>query len=872
MIATLPKTYYNKNHEKQHSKEKLMKKIKKLTSLLFCCLFLYLLAFPGQVQAASLTPTAQDNLSVKLRRSSDLISISNGYMRVFRKTNSVGIEYYDNSLQITDKREIPMELPLWGGFYAGSDGYYLVEGQNNTAEDNSAEVIRVIRYDTNWNRSGAASITSNPDLFGGEVRYPFDYGCVEMTETNGTLYIVTGHEGYVDESVGQGHQGFLMIAVDQASMTGKIVSCDLWHSFAQYIKSQSSYLYVLEQSEGSRCTKLSRYDSTTLDKKTIELLPYGGSRTSVWALNCYASVDGMAVSADSVLCIGTTIDQSQYDNVTSDTPHNIYLTITPVSDFSKEATSVKYLTNYTGNGKSFMGVKITPITENRFMISWEEYENTDDSSSENYASADDSLSSSTLHYLFVDGKGNVLSREYTTAAPVSDCQPVVKDSKVVYYASNANTVNFYSIDANDGTASKKIYRTAGENATWDFANGVLTISGQGALNISTDENDRFPVSSTQGGYSFWSGTAWKSMKNQVKKIVIKSGITSISENAFNYLPNLKEVVIENGVHTIGKEAFAFCSNLETVTLPDSVINIGDDIVWEGSYWYSGGHVYYATIYASSNSVAITYARKNNIGYACDLSQASVTGVKATYAYTGKALKPVPTITLGKQKLIEGQDYKVTYSNNKKVGTATVTITGQNNYFGTITLDFQITSSSNNKDDKPQTTVVKSFSDSYNVYTVNKNGTSVTLKRSKSKAITTAAIPSSVKANGRTYKVTAIASGAFKNCRKLRQVTIARNISSIGTSAFQGCSALRTVKIGSKVSSIGKKAFYDCKALTSVSIQSKKLTSGTVGKSAFTKAGRNNYKKLKVKVPASKLSAYKKLFKSKGLSAKAKISK
>ena len=43
----------------------------------------------------------------------------------------------------------------------------------------------------------------------------FDYGCVEMTETNGTLYIVTGHEGYVDESVGQGHQGFLMIAVDQ---------------------------------------------------------------------------------------------------------------------------------------------------------------------------------------------------------------------------------------------------------------------------------------------------------------------------------------------------------------------------------------------------------------------------------------------------------------------------------------------------------------------------------------------------------------------------------------------------------------------------------------------------------------------------------
>ncbi len=54
--------------------------------IILLSVFLYLLAFPGQVQAASLTPTAQDNLSVKLRRSSDLISISNGYMRVFRKT------------------------------------------------------------------------------------------------------------------------------------------------------------------------------------------------------------------------------------------------------------------------------------------------------------------------------------------------------------------------------------------------------------------------------------------------------------------------------------------------------------------------------------------------------------------------------------------------------------------------------------------------------------------------------------------------------------------------------------------------------------------------------------------------------------------
>lgn len=48
-----------------------------------------------------------------------------------------------------------------------------------------------------------------------------------MTESNGKLYVVTGHEGYVDSSVGQGHQGFLMVEIDQATMKGKIVSCDL---------------------------------------------------------------------------------------------------------------------------------------------------------------------------------------------------------------------------------------------------------------------------------------------------------------------------------------------------------------------------------------------------------------------------------------------------------------------------------------------------------------------------------------------------------------------------------------------------------------------------------------------------------------------
>ena len=83
-------------------------------------------------------------------------------------------------------------------------------------------------------------------------------------------------------------------------------------------------------------------------------------------------------------------------------------------------------------------------------VLWFPGKNTSPTITRKNSSANDPLSSSTLHYLFVDGKGKSLSKEFTTAAPISDCQPVVKDSRVVYYASNSNTLNFYSINSDNG--------------------------------------------------------------------------------------------------------------------------------------------------------------------------------------------------------------------------------------------------------------------------------------------------------------------------------------------------------------------------------------------------------------------------------------
>jgi endoglucanase len=90
------------------------------------------------------------------------------------------------------------------------------------------------------------------------------------------------------------------------------------------------------------------------------------------------------------------------------------------------------------------------------------------------------------------------------------------------------------------------------------------------------------------------------------------------------------------------------------------------------------------------------------------------------------------------------------------------------------------------------------------------------------------IPESVKINGVTYKVTAIAANALKGNTKVTSVTIGKNVKTIGKNAFSGCRNLKTVTFqsGSKLTKIGAKAFYKCTSLKKISIPSKVKTIDT----------------------------------------------
>ena len=73
----------------------------------------------------------------------------------------------------------------------------------------------------------------------------------------------------------------------------------------------------------------------------------------------------------------------------------------------------------------------------------------------------------------------------------------------------------------------------------------------------------------------------------------------------------------------------------------------------------------------------------------DIANTKVTLSKTSYAYDGKAKTPVVTVIDDDYLLQENEDYTITYSDNIKVGTATVMITGIGRYTGTVSASFTI---------------------------------------------------------------------------------------------------------------------------------------------------------------------------------------
>jgi hypothetical protein len=71
---------------------------------------------------------------------------------------------------------------------------------------------------------------------------------------------------------------------------------------------------------------------------------------------------------------------------------------------------------------------------------------------------------------------------------------------------------------------------------------------------------------------FWNGE--NEVPENVTFVIIKEGVTTISDGAFQWCDSLENVVIPNSVTSIGSYAFSYCDSLENVVIPNSVTTIG----------------------------------------------------------------------------------------------------------------------------------------------------------------------------------------------------------------------------------------------------------------------------------------------------------
>lgn len=180
---------------------------------------------------------------------------------------------------------------------------------------------------------------------------------------------------------------------------------------------------------------------------------------------------------------------------------------------------------------------------------------------------------------------------------------------------------------------------------------------------------------------------------------------------------------------------------------------------------------------------------------------------------------------------------------------------------------------------------------YEITSASKENPTVQYKKTTSKTAKKLEIPSTVKIDGVSYKVTEVAANAFLNQKKVEEIKVGKNVTVIGAKAFKGCKKLAKITLSSKTTKIGSNAFEGCKSLVSVIIPAKvtsiganvfkgcsKLKTVTVKSSKLAKKnlGKNAFKgvpsKATVKVPKSKVSSYTKIFRERGLNKQVSVKK
>ncbi len=367
--------------------------------------------------------------------------------------NNVCVESYTSDYQFKSQKIIKMELSKFGGFYAGKDYYFLAFGERNPNKDDTQEILRVVKYDKNWNRIDATR------LFGANTLDPFKNGSLRMTACDDILYIRTCHQMY------NTHQANVSLTIQISTMevqqqitgvsnlsyTGYVS-----HSFNQYVLvDDDNTLLTVDQGDAyPRSVVLVKYNKKAPDanafggNRAVSVLPMGGSGAFTGV-----SVGAFEASDTAYLVAGNSVDQKANPYSTG-TIRNIFVTSTQKDNFSAAGTTQHWITNhkyieYTdvkGNPQKVAEAVVTTphlvkLNGSEFMLLWTETVTTIEENKP--------VKSVVQNSILLNGNGEPISGIYSFEGPLSDCKPLVVNGKVVWYYTNKSAPVFYTLNPDD---------------------------------------------------------------------------------------------------------------------------------------------------------------------------------------------------------------------------------------------------------------------------------------------------------------------------------------------------------------------------------------------------------------------------------------
>ena len=273
---------------------------------------------------------------------------------------------------------------------------------------------------------------------------------------------------------------------------------------------------------------------------------------------------------------------------------------------------------------------------------------------------------------------------------------VTLPSSLEYIAESTfnNYTKLETVTIPDNSKLKYIYTSAFEKCTSlkniNLPEGLESIYSRAFISCSNLTNLTLPSTLTRiDEIAFSNGPRFKN-----NELTVPKGVTTITSRSFENIKDLKTINVENGVTKIEGYAFADNDSLTRINLPSSITSVeytACKYYAEEKYATCDIYIdkYKGSIRCPSNwgTTGTIYWKARDFKNTTD--NTVVISDVADQTYTGSLIAPNVTVTCNDVELVKDTDYTVSYSNNKNVGTATISITGIGDYTGTITKNFNI---------------------------------------------------------------------------------------------------------------------------------------------------------------------------------------